>query len=345
MNAADWTWGERQRTRTAAIVGATGATGLELASILLAAGHPADKISCYARADGTSNVGGRHLMVQRVPTDPRTLAAHDVVFLCTPTDVSEPLAPRLAELGTRVVDLSSAFREHPGIPLVVPEINARELASGPRLVANPNCTTAIACLPLAVVERLAGLAEVVVASYQAASGAGAAGLEALHDELRESSGLPPRAHKRPSPFPATIALNVIPAVAAVGEDGTSGEERKITSETRKILALPDLVVESTTVRVPVERCHSVAVHLKTQRPLAPAALVAALESAPGIRWTGDPHGPRPRECAGQDDVFVGRVRAGSRGPTSLAFFAVGDQLRKGASLNAVQIAAALLAVR
>lgn len=341
MNATDWTWGTRHRARTAAIVGATGATGIELAGILLAAGHPADKIACFARADGALNVRGTRLPVAPVPSDPRALAEYDVVFLCTPTDVSLASVPRLTEVGARVVDLSSAYREDAGTPLVVPEINARDLGRDPRLVANPNCTTAIACMPLSVVDRLAGLEEVVVASYQAASGAGAAGLDALHGELRESVGLA-RGPGRPTPFPAAIALNVIPAIASVGDDGWSGEERKITNETRKILGRPDLVVESTTVRVPVERCHSVAVHLKTREPLAPAKLVAALRDAPGIAWVDDPHGPRPKECAGLDAVHVGRVRAGARGPKSLAFFAVGDQLRKGASLNAVQIAAALL---
>jgi len=344
MNVADWTWGPGHHARTVAIVGATGATGVELAAILLDAEHPPTHLACFARGDGALNVQGRRLPVSATPADPRALAAYDVVFLCTPTEVSQELAPRLAELGTRVVDLSSAFREDPGTPLVIPEINAHELERGPRLVANPNCTTAVACLPLAVIEKLAGLEEVLVASYQAASGAGAAGLETLHGEMREAVGLT-RAHGRPTPFPATIALNVIPAVATVGADGTSGEERKIASETRKILGLPQLLVESTTVRVPVERCHSVAVHLKTRTPLAPQALVEALGAAPGIEWVSDPHGPRPKECAGRDEVFVGRVRAGARGPTSLAYFAVGDQLRKGASLNAVQIAAALFRAR
>jgi aspartate-semialdehyde dehydrogenase len=289
-------------------------------------------------------VRGRDLAVRPTPADAREVARHDVVFLCTPSEISRELAPRILEAGGTVVDLSSAFREDPAIPLVVPEINGDLLASRPRLVANPNCTTAIACLPLAVVARIAGLAEVVVASYQAASGAGAAGLDALTGETREAAGLP-RGPGRPTPFPAPIALNVIPAIAAVDAEGHSGEETKITSETRKILRLAGLVVESTTVRVPVERCHSVAVHLRTERPVIPAAVVAALRQAPGITVVDDPHGPRPRECAGRDDVHVGRVRSGARGPTSLALFAVGDQLRKGASLNAVQIAAALIGTR
>jgi aspartate-semialdehyde dehydrogenase len=351
MNAGNWTWGPAHHARRVAIVGASGATGVELAGILLDAGHAPERIACFGRAESALNVPGRNgsarsemLRARPMPSDPRALAAYDVVFLCTPSDVSASLAPRLVEHGARVVDLSSAFREHPDIPLVVPEINGAELARAPRLVANPNCTTAIACLPLAVVDRLAGLAEVLVASYQAASGAGAAGLDALRGELREAAGLE-RGPGRPTPFPAPIALNVIPGIAQVAADGWSGEERKITAETRKILGRPELVVESTTVRVPVERCHSVAVHLQTRDPLAPGPLVEALRASPGIEWVADPHGPRPRECAGQDAVHVGRVRAGMRGPRSLAFFAVGDQLRKGASLNAVQIAAALLIPR
>ncbi|MBL8860650.1 MAG: aspartate-semialdehyde dehydrogenase [Planctomycetes bacterium] len=344
MKAMDWTWGARQRGARAAIVGATGATGVELADILLAAGHPAQGLACFARADGVLRARGLELRVRATPAEVEALAAYDIVFLCTPSEVSRELAPRLVEHGASVIDLSSAFREDPSVPLVVPEINGDELARRPRLVANPNCTTAIACLPLAVIARLGGLEEVVVASYQAASGAGAAGLETLHAETREAAGLP-RAPGRPSPFPARLALNVIPAIAAVGADGQSGEERKIASETRKILGLPSLPVESTTVRVPVERCHSVAAHLVTARPVAVAEVVAALAAAPGVEHVADPHGPRPRECAGRDAVQVGRVRAGARGPRSLAFFAVGDQLRKGASLNAVQVAAALLAAR
>ena len=344
MNVTDWTWGPAQRSCSAAIVGATGATGVELAEILLAFGQPADRILCFARAESTLRVRDTNLRVQPMPADPRALAAYDVVFLCTPTEVSLELVPQLLEHGARIVDLSSAYREAPDVPLIVPEINGDLLRAGPRLVANPNCTTAIACLPLAVIARLVGLEEVVVASYQAASGAGAAGLDALRCETREAAGIA-RGPGRPSPFPAPIALNVIPAISTVGEDGVSGEERKIANEARKILRLDTLVVESTTVRVPVERCHSVAVHLRTRTPVDPAAVMAALRSAPGVVWTADPHGPRPRECAGRDEVFVGRVRAGARGPNSLAFFAVGDQLRKGASLNAVQIAAGLLGSR
>jgi aspartate-semialdehyde dehydrogenase len=342
MSRAPWGWTDAHRAQRVAILGATGAVGAELAQILVDAGHPRERIACHARSDGTMKLRGTELSVRAMPPSPRDLAENQLVFLCTPTEVSLELAPRLCELGHTVVDSSSAFRENRDVPLVIPEINGRELAAGPRLVANPNCTATVACLPLAVVARLAGLEEVLVCSYQAASGAGAAGLDALRRELRYDNGLPPEeGPQRPTPFPATLAQNVIPAVATVGSDGWSGEERKITNETRRILGLPSLVVESTTVRVPVERCHSVAVHLKTRDRLAPETLVAALREAPGVIWVDDVHGPRPRECAGRDEIFVGRVRAGARGDRSLAFFAVGDQIRKGAALNAVQIAAGL----
>jgi aspartate-semialdehyde dehydrogenase len=138
-----------------------------------------------------------------------------------------------------------------------------------------------------------------------------------------------------------LALNVIPAIAAVDVHGHSGEEQKIVEELRKILRRPDLIVEASTARVPVERCHSVAVHLLTQRDVHLPELCAALDAAEGLVLVRDPHGPRPRECAGADPVSVGRVRAGNRGPRSLSFFAVGDQIRKGAALNALQIAGRL----
>jgi aspartate-semialdehyde dehydrogenase len=190
-------------------------------------------------------------------------------------------------------------------------------------------------MPLSVIQRLAPLEEVIVVSYQAASGAGAAGLATLAAEAREDAGLP-RTGAAASPFAARLSRNVIPAIAELDAHGISGEEQKISEELRKILRLPKLLVESTTARVPVERCHSVAVHLRVRGELDPAGVRAALREAPGIRLEEDPHGPRPLESALTDAVHVGRIRAGSRGPGSLCFFA---------ALNALQIAAALPAER
>lgn len=342
-------WDAARRELDVAIIGATGAVGRELIEILLAAGHPLARIDARAR-----RVGDLALGAQRVPIVPLEDGAFgraarsgtapkpwDLAFLCTPSELSRTLGPELAERGVHVIDLSSAHRLRPGVPLVIPEINGALLESSPRLVANPNCTSAIAALPLAVIEHELGLDEVIVVSYQAASGAGQAGLERLEWELRHDAGVDDASPAPASPFAATLCSNVIPAIAEVDASGTSGEEQKIVDELRKILARPELVVEASTARVPVQRCHSVAVHLRTRRDVDLERLRGALSFASGIELSADPHGPRPRECAGSDPVHVGRIRLGTRGKRSLCFFAVGDQLRKGAALNAFQVAARL----
>lgn len=332
-------WTAAHRAQTVGVVGATGAVGLELLDILVAAGHDPARVRSFARREGRLTVRERDFAV--APLEGAVWSDCDVVFLCTPSDVSLELAPKLVARGLTVIDLSSAFRMHEHVPLVVPEINGDLLDRPERLIANPNCTTAIACMPLAIVEQVAGLAELVLVSFQAASGAGVPGLSTLQWELRDATGAAQHAPRPATPFAAPLALNVIPAIADVGPNGVSGEEQKVVDETRKILRRPDLVVEVTTTRVPVERCHSVAAHVETKRDFDLAELVARLERAPGVAVTHDPHGPRPRECAGEDDVWVGRIRAGMRGPRSLCFFAVGDQIRKGAALNALQVAARL----
>lgn len=337
--SAPFSWSDAHRGLTVAVVGANGATGVELVELLLDAGHPVERLRLSARSARTIAARGRQLALDAFDLD--RAAQADLAFLCTPSGASRELAPALVARGVRVVDLSSALRMESGVPLVVPEVNGDLLAAEPRLVANPNCTSAIALLPLAVVERLHGLDEVVLVSYQAASGAGAPGLDALRAELADLGRGGAGAQAAGSPFAAALALNVIPAIADVDAAGHSGEEHKIVAELKKILRRDDLVVEASTARVPVERCHSVAVHLRTRSDIDLPRLHAALDAAEGLVHVRDPHGPRPRECAGADPVFVGRVRAGNRGPRSLSFFAVGDQIRKGASLNALQIAGLL----
>lgn len=332
-------WTDAHRAQRLAIVGATGAVGLELLDILMHVRHDMRRVRSYARRSGALEVRGSRIEVE--PLASADWKACDIAFLCTPPELSLELAPQLVARGVRVIDLSSAHRMRPDVPLVVPEINGDVLAPEHLLIANPNCTTAIACMPLAVIERCAGLAEVVVVSFQAASGAGVPGLSTLQWEMREATGASNTGTRPASPFAAPLAYNVIPAIADVDATGTSGEERKVIDETRRILRRPDLVVEVTTTRVPVERCHSVAVHVKTQRDFDLARLTAEIAKSPGIVVTDDPHGPRPRECAGADPVSVGRIRAGTRGSRSLCFFAVGDQIRKGAALNALQVAASL----
>ncbi len=336
MPATETSWTEDHRALEVAVVGATGAVGRELIGILAAAGHPRERIRCFARAAQEIRVAPGGTFAVRPIAE---LGRPDLAFLCTPSDVSLALASKLCASGSRVIDLSSAHRMHPEVPLVIPEINGKILggdrfARDVQLVANPNCTTAVAALPLAVLDRAARLEEVIVVSYQAASGVGIAGLSTLAAEMRGES-------VAGSPFPATLALNVIPGVAEPEADGWTGEERKIEQELKKILERGDLLVEATTVRVPVERCHSVAVHARFARDLSPAHARSLLAKAEGVVLVDDPHGPRPRECAGTDPIHVGRVRAGARGARSLSFFAVGDQIRKGAALNAFQVAARL----
>ncbi|MFN0243000.1 MAG: aspartate-semialdehyde dehydrogenase [Planctomycetota bacterium] len=334
-----WGWTADHRRQRIGIIGATGAVGRELLSLLHAAGHGAERVECAARArtEVVLANGARFAVRELASLDTQSW---DVAFLCTPSEVSRALARPLAQTGVRVIDLSSEHRMHPDVPLVIPEINGRELEGDVRLIANPNCTTAVAALPLAVLDRAAELEEVHVVSFQAASGVGASGLVTLAHELAHHAH--DAALSAPaSPFPAPLLLNVIPAVATVDAHGVSGEERKIMNELARILSRPGLPVEATTTRVAVERCHCVAVHARFVRDLDVDEAREHLRAAPGIVVSDDPHGPRPRECAGSDPVHVGRIRAGTRRKRSLCFFAVGDQLRKGAALNALQIAACL----
>ncbi len=237
-----------------------------------------------------------------------------------------------------VVDNSSAFRLDPSIPLVVPEANAAALERGARLVANPNCTTAAVAVVLAPIARAAGLASVDIASYQAVSGAGRAGLDAFLTE-RGSSG---RDQAAGSPFHGRIADSVVPQIDVLREDGWTGEEAKIHAELRKILELPELDVAATAVRVPVHTGHSVALHFRTARATSVDELESVLRRAPGLEYRpadGSERHPMPLDVEGRDPVVVGRLRAVAGRGNGFACFVASDNLRKGAALNAIQVAA------
>lgn len=273
-----------------AIVGATGAVGLELAELFVAAGHPLFAAG-LPRPQVREARGREQVVVLCAPArecaqDAGGFEGIDLAFLCTPTELSRTLGPALSEFGVRVVDLSSAFRMRSDVPLVVPEINGKELDGGGRLFANPNCTTAIAALPLAVIEREFGLDEVLVVSYQAASGAGAPGLATLEWERRRDAGAPrarpgaeepvrrdPREQRHPRDRGGRRARH---QRRGAEDPGRAAEDPR----------RPDLVVESTTARVPVERCHSVAVHLRTKRDADPRRVRELLAGAPGVHLTG-----------------------------------------------------------
>ncbi|RME74130.1 MAG: aspartate-semialdehyde dehydrogenase [Planctomycetota bacterium] len=322
------------------IVGATGAVGRELLRVLHERRFPVRELRLFA----SPRSAGRHLpfgerTVAVQPLDPDALAGLDLVLTSAGSTLARRLAPALRGRVGLVVDNSSAFRMDEDVPLVVPEVNPDALAAHTGLVANPNCTTIIALLAVAPLHREAGLERLVCASYQAASGAGARALEELERQQRALA-----AGEQPPPpevLPRPLAHNVIPHIDRFEPGGYTREELKIERESRRILGCPALRVSSTCVRVPVPRAHAVALQLEFERPLLPERARALLEQAPGLEVIDDPElgrYPTPLDVSGRDHVAVGRIRADRSHPRGLALWVVGDQLRKGAALNAVQIA-------
>jgi len=318
-----------------AVVGATGAVGQEMVTVLEERGFGVTDLRLLAseRSDGrTLSALGREHEVR--PAEPGAFAGVDLALFSAGAEVARALAPAARAAGALVIDNSSAFRLDPRCPLVIPELNGDTLGSHAGIVANPNCSTILLCMAVAPLHRAVGVTRIVVCSYQAVSGAGARAIEEMRrQEEADRTGRAPDC----AVFPAVIAHNVIPWVQAIDEDGHSTEETKVRDETRRILGLPDLPVGATCVRVPVWRAHAEAVHVALERPLSPADALALYDEAPGIRGRrGDI--PTPREVSGTDEVHVGRVRTDRAFEPGLALWCVMDQLRKGAALNAVQIA-------
>lgn len=321
------------------VAGARGVVGGVFLSILSDAGLPA---ACL-RAFGTEPSQVAYGSDGEVPVATLTDAAAaelDVLFLATDGAISREIVAGPGRAVPLIVDNSSAFRLDPAVPLVVPEANAAALgASTGNLVANPNCTTAAAVVVLAPIRDAAGLARVDLASYQAVSGAGRAGLDAFERE-RTAGGME---RAEGSPFHGRIADSVVPQIDTLDDDGWTGEERKIIAELRKILGMPELDVAATTVRVPVHTGHSVALHFETERDTTADELGSALRAAPGLEYRpadGSARHPMPLDVAGRDPVIVGRLRAIPGRARGFACFLSSDNLRKGAALNAIQVAAA-----
>lgn len=276
----------------------------------------------------------------------------DVALFSCGAKTSLDLAPRVAGAGAIVIDNSSAWRMDPEVPLVVPEVNREALDSIPKgIVANPNCTTMVAMPVLKPLDKLAGLRRIVASTYQAVSGAGLAGTSELDEQVRKvADGAAALAHDgsavdlpAPVKFPAPIAFNVIPLAGQSVDDGSgeTSEEQKFRDESRKILGLPDLLVSCTCVRVPVFTGHSLALNLEFERPLSPEEALAALGGAAGVELRDI---PTTLGATGGDVSLVGRVRRDTTVPYGLSLFVVGDNLRKGAALNAVQIAEVLAGI-
>jgi aspartate-semialdehyde dehydrogenase len=338
---------------TLAVVGATGAVGTVMRDLLSTRRDVWGEIRLVASPRSV----GRRLPVRGAEVEVLALSAQvfdgvDVAMFDVPDDVSAQWAPVAAERGAVVVDNSAAFRMDRAVPLVVPEVNARAARTRPRgIIANPNCTTLSMIVALGALHAELGLTEIVVASYQAASGAGQAGIDTLHDQIQKVAGnrelgTHPGDVRRVigddlGPFPAPLAFNVVPWAGSLKDDGWSSEELKIRNESRKILDLPELRVSATCVRVPVVTTHSVAVHAVFQREVTADAAWEILRNAPGIVLYDDPSRgefPTPADVVGTDPTWVGRVRRSVDDPMALDLFVCGDNLRKGAALNTAQIA-------
>ena len=341
------------RKPTLAVVGATGAVGTVMRDLLSTRKDVWGEIRLVASPRSV----GRRLQVRGAEAEVLALSAQvfdgvDVAMFDVPDDVSAQWAPVAAERGAVVVDNSAAFRMDRAVPLVVPEVNARAARTRPRgIIANPNCTTLSMIVALGALHAELGLTEIVVASYQAASGSGQAGIDTLHDQIQKVAGnrelgTHPGDVRRVigddlGPFPAPLALNVVPWAGSLKDDGWSSEELKIRNESRKILDLPELRVSATCVRVPVVTTHSVAVHAVFQREVTADAAWEILRNAPGIVLYDDPSRgefPTPADVVGTDPTWVGRVRRSVDDPMALDLFVCGDNLRKGAALNTAQIA-------
>ena len=326
-----------------AVVGATGAVGTEMVRVLHDRGYPVKELRLLASArsaDRTLTTPYGDIRVQ--PFSLEATAGFDVVLLAVSGEFAKEWAPKIAAQGATVIDNSSAWRYDPAIPLVVPEINA-SAALGHKLIANPNCTTAVLVVVLYPLHQLFGLKRVIVSSYQATSGAGAEGMDELLEQTRVQLAGGKAANKV---FQHPIPFNVIPHIDAFQPNGYTKEEMKVVWESRKIMGIPDLIASCTAVRIPTLRVHSEAVTIEFDKPVTPEAARAALAKAPGVKVVDDPSRnlyPLPITASGQYDVEVGRIRQslvfGDRG---LDLFLAGDQLLKGAALNAVQIAECVL---
>ncbi|HEY8424666.1 MAG TPA: aspartate-semialdehyde dehydrogenase [Limnochordales bacterium] len=333
------------------IVGATGAVGQELLEILRSRGWSVAELRLMASpasAGRRLRFGDEELVVEAA--DPQRFSGLDLVFFSAGASVSRELAPEAVRRGAVVIDNSSAFRMDPDVPLVVPEVNMQDARAHRGIVANPNCSTIIMAVALWPLHRAARIRRIVVSTYQAVSGAGARAMAELLSqvdaELRgepyEPAILPYAAGARHYP----IAFNVIPQVDRFDEGGYTKEEWKMVHETRKLFHDPELAITATTVRVPVLRSHSESINVEFARPVDVEEARALLRQAPGVEVVDDPDRqlyPMPRDWSGRDAVAVGRIRADYSCPTALNLWVVGDQIRKGAALNAVQIAEGLFA--
>lgn len=322
-----------------AILGATGAVGREMLKVLEERHFPINeiKVLASARSSGTElPFAGRTLIVEEATE--QAFEGMDIVLGAASADLARQMAPAIQAAGAVFVDNSSAFRMVDEVPLIVPEINGEDAYKHHGIISNPNCSTIITLTAIAALNRLSPIESMVASTYQAVSGAGAGGLAELENQVADYAAGKPLENKV---FPYQIAFNLIPQIGGDTGNGYTSEEMKMQNEGRKILHLPDLTVSCTCIRVPVLRSHSISVTLRTQRKIFVEEARAAIASAPGCRLVDDldqQRYPMPLETSDQDIVFVGRIREDLTCDKGLTLWCCGDQIRKGAATNCIQIA-------
>jgi aspartate-semialdehyde dehydrogenase len=330
------------KSKSVAIVGATGAVGAELIGCLERRNFPVATLKLFASprsAGKTLKFRGQDIVLETL--NERSFEGVDVALFSAGSDTSKTYGPIAAKSGCVVVDNSSAFRMKDDVPLVVPEINASALAKHKGIIANPNCVAIVAITPLWPIHRKNRVKRVIMSTYQAASGAGAAAMDELFQATK--AAVEGRAFEQ-KVLPHPYAFNLFSHNTAIDpETGYNGEETKVMAEARKIFSEPDLRVSATCVRVPVMRAHCISLTFECERPISPDDVRTILSDAPGVKVVDDwknNYFPMPKDASAQDDILVGRVRYDLSDPTghSISWFAAGDQLLKGAALNAVQIA-------
>ncbi|MFZ4674918.1 MAG: aspartate-semialdehyde dehydrogenase [Nodosilinea sp.] len=326
-----------------AVLGATGAVGEEILALLDQRSFPLKDLTLLAspRSAGTTLAfKGEDIPVQAVGSD--SFNGIDLVLASAGGSVSQEWLPRAVAAGAIAIDNSSAYRMDPNVPLVVPEVNPATAQTHQGIIANPNCTTILMALAVWPLHQVQPVQRLVVSTYQSASGAGARAMEEVKQQTRAIlAGEEPVAEV----FPYPLAFNLFPHNSPLNELGYCQEEMKMVNETRKIFGAADLRISATCVRVPVLRAHSEAVNIEFEVPFSPQAAKALLAKAPGVKLVEDwgrNYFPMPIEASGQDDVLVGRIRQDISNPNALELWLSGDQIRKGAALNAVQIAELLL---
>ena len=332
------------RTLNVAVAGATGAVGIDILACLERRRFPVGSLRLLASARSVGRTlpfAGRLYPVEELTEG--SFEGIDLALFSAGASRSRQFARAAVKAGAVVVDNSSAFRMDPDVPLVVPEINPDDLDRHSGIIANPNCSTIIMIVPLWPIHRVNPIRRIVAATYQAASGAGAKAMQELEDQTRRVLAGEPA---NPQVLPHQIAFNIFSHNSAIDATGYCEEETKMILETRKIFHAPELAVTATCVRVPVLRAHSESINIELTRPMEPDEAREILRRAPGIRLQDDRaknHFPMPIEATGRDEILVGRLRKDLSHPNGLAMFVSGDQLLKGAALNAIQIAEALLA--